>query len=58
MKNSSQSFTPDEVTSRDISRVERYRVLERFQKVKVPFYRLFNRQTGQESILDEEKYFQ
>ena len=58
MKNSSQSFTPDEVTGRDITRVERYRVLERFQKVKVPFYRLFNRQDGQESILDQEKYIQ
>ena len=56
MKNSSVSFTPDEVVSRDASRVDRYRVLERFTKIKVPFYRLFNKQDGQESILDEEKY--
>ena len=58
MKNSSVSFTPDEVVSRDASRVDRYRVLERFTKIKVPFYRLFNKQDGQESILDEEKYVQ
>jgi len=58
MKNSSQSFTPDEVVSRDISRVERYRVLERFTKVKVPFYRIFNRLDGQESIINEEQYMQ
>ena len=58
MKNSSQSFTPDEVISRDITRVERYRVLERFTKIKVPYYRLFNRQTGQESIIDQEQYVQ
>ena len=58
MKNSSQSFTPDEVMSRDITRVERYRVLERFTKIKVPYYRLFNRQTGQESIIDQEQYAQ
>jgi len=58
MKNSSVSFTPDEVVSRDASRVDRYRVLERFTKIKVPFYRLFNKQDGKESILDEEKYVQ
>tara|TARA_R110002020_G_scaffold58750_5_gene161005 strand:+ start:13704 stop:15512 length:1809 start_codon:yes stop_codon:yes gene_type:complete len=58
MKNSSRSFTPDEVVGRDVNTETRYRVLERFQKVKVPFYRLFNRQTGQEKILDQEKYFQ
>ena len=58
MKNSSVSFTPDEVVSRDASKVDRYRVLERFTKIKVPFYRLFNKQDGQESILDEEKYVQ
>mgnify|MGYP005989411221 FL=1 len=58
MKNSTQSFTPDEVLGRDIQRTERYRILERFQKVKVPFYRLFNRQNGQEQILNQEQYFQ
>jgi hypothetical protein len=58
MKNSSRSFTPDEIVGRDANTETRYRVLERFQKVKVPFYRLFNRQTGQEKILDQEKYFQ
>ena len=56
MKNSSQSFTPDEVVSRDVARVERYRVLERFTKVKVPFYRIFNKQDGSETIVDGEKY--
>ncbi len=58
MKNSSRSFTPDEIVGRDANTETRYRVLERFQKVKVPFYRLFNRQSGQEKILDQEKYFQ
>jgi|TARA_R110000824_G_scaffold88230_1_gene216998 hypothetical protein len=58
MKNSSKSFTPDEVTGRDATRVDRYRVLERFTKIKVPFYRIFNKQTGQESIIDQEQYQQ
>jgi len=57
-KNSSKSFTPDTEYDTDYSRANRYRILERFQKIKVPFYRIFNKQDGSEQILDMVKYEQ
>jgi len=57
-KNSSNSFTPDTEYNSDYSRADRYRILERFTKVKVPFYRIFNKQDGSEQILDTQKYSQ
>ena len=56
MKNHSQSFTPDVVKDKDSGGYEKYRILERFEKVKVPFYRLFNKQTGEEKIISEQEY--
>ena len=38
--------------------LHKYRILERFMKVKVPFYRVFNKQDGSEVILDVDKYNQ
>ena len=55
-RNSSNSFTPDSTYESEYNRVNKYRILERFTKVKVPFYRVFNKQDGAESILDVDKY--
>jgi len=55
-RNSSKSFTPDSTYESEYNRVSKYRILERFTKVKVPFYRIFNKQDGSESILDIDKY--
>ena len=55
-KNSSQSFTPDVTYESEYNRVNKYRILERFTKIKVPFYRIFNKQDGSEVILDIQKY--
>ena len=55
-RNSSKSFTPDSTYESEYNRVNKYRILERFTKVKVPFYRVFNKQDGAESILDIDKY--
>ena len=57
-KNSSQSFTPDVVKDSDRGGFERYRILERFEKVKVPYYRLFNKQNGEEKVVDMETFEQ
>jgi len=57
-KNSSMSFTPDVVKNIDRGGFEKYRILERFEKVKVPFYRLFNKQNGEEKIVSLEEYEQ
>ena len=55
-KNSSESFTPDVVKDYDRGGYEKYRILERFEKVKVPFYRMFNRETQEEKIVDLETF--
>jgi hypothetical protein len=55
-RNSSNSFTPDNTYDSQYNRVNKYRILERFTKVKVPFYRVFNKQDGSEVILSPEKY--
>tara|TARA_R110000744_G_scaffold59885_1_gene124266 strand:+ start:1850 stop:3706 length:1857 start_codon:yes stop_codon:yes gene_type:complete len=51
-KNSSSSFTPDVVKDYDRGGYEKYRVIERFSKIKVPYYRLFNKDTQEEKIVD------
>ena len=51
-----QSFTPDKVKDLDRNSVEKYRLIEFFSKVKVPYYRVANIQTGQEQILNSEKF--
>ena len=57
-RNSSVSFTPDTTYNLEFHRINKYRILERFSKIKVPFYRVFNKQDGSEVILNEEKYTQ
>ena len=57
-KNSSGSFTPDVVKDLDSAGFEKYRILERFEKIKVPYYRLFNKQSGEEKIVDMETFEQ
>lgn len=57
-RNSSNSFTPDSVYNRNLHTLDKYRILERFTKIKVPFYRMFNKEDGQEAILNEEQYAQ
>ena len=57
-RNSSVTFTPDTISGSTSLSTDRYRVLERFTKVKVPFYRIFNKENGQETVLTEEDYAQ
>ena len=55
-KNSSSSFTPDIVKDYDRGGYEKFRILERFEKIKVPYYRLFNKETQEEKIVDLESF--
>ena len=57
-RNTSNSFTTENIYDSQYNRINKYRILERFSKVKVPFYRIFNKQDGTENILDAEKYEQ
>tara|TARA_R100001198_G_scaffold86300_1_gene60932 strand:- start:1579 stop:2859 length:1281 start_codon:yes stop_codon:yes gene_type:complete len=55
-KNSSSSFTPDIVKDYDRGGYEKYRIVERFEKIKVPYYRLFNKETQEEKIVELEAF--
>ena len=55
-KNSMAVFTPAEVKDKDYFEVNKYQILERFYKVKVPYYRVIDMQTQEESILSQEEY--
>ena len=52
-KNSMNSYTPDVVKGYTDASYKQFQILERFRKVKVPFYRLYDNQSGQEFIVDE-----
>jgi hypothetical protein len=56
MQNSMNAFTPAEVKDKDWWGQEKYQILERFYPTTIPFYRVVDSQTGQESILDEEAF--
>ena len=57
-KNSMTVFTPAEVKDKDFMQVKKYQILERFYKVKVPFYHVVNIQDGEELVLSEEEFAQ
>ena len=47
------TFTPDHVKDLDHGEgSEKYRLIESFSKVKVPYYRVMNKESGEERILD------
>ena len=55
-KNSITAFTPSDVKDKDYFEVKKYQILERFYKVKVPFYRVIDVQSQEESILSPDEY--
>tara|TARA_R100000234_G_scaffold84366_1_gene53555 strand:- start:2423 stop:4462 length:2040 start_codon:yes stop_codon:yes gene_type:complete len=57
-KNSITAFTPSDVKDKDYFEVKKYQILERFYKVKVPFYRLIDIQSQEESILSPDEYME
>tara|TARA_R100001594_G_scaffold51678_1_gene85159 strand:- start:28403 stop:30433 length:2031 start_codon:yes stop_codon:yes gene_type:complete len=57
-KNSMTVFTPADVKDKDSLSVDKYQVLERFYKVKVPFYRVIDLKTQDETILSQDEYYE
>ena len=57
-KNTNTVFTPAEVDSKDydISITSRYRILERFSKVRVPFFRVASIRDDAEQIMSAEQF--
>jgi hypothetical protein len=56
LKNSQNVLTPAEAKNLDYNVNQKYQILDRFYKTKVPFYRLFNTSEGTEKIIDAELY--
>jgi hypothetical protein len=53
------SFTPDVVKDYDYQgSSEKYRLIEHYSKVKVPYYRLLDKRTNQEKIIPQEQFEQ
>ena len=55
-RNSMNVFTPAEVKDKDYFEVQKYQILERFYKIKVPFYRIIDMKSQEEEILSQEEY--
>lgn len=57
-KNSINVFTPAEVEDKDYESTiaQRYRIIERFSKVRVPFYRVADQKNGTETIMSAEAF--
>jgi len=51
-----KTWTPDEARDLEFTYQEKYQILERFYKVKVPFYRVIDTQSQEESILSPDEY--
>jgi len=56
MQNTMTTFTPADMKSRTSWAEDKYQIIERFFKVKVPFYRIVDTSSGQESVLDSEGF--
>ena len=49
------TFTPDYIKDKDTGEgSEKYQLIEHFSKIKVPYYRIMDMQSGEERILDTE----
>ena len=57
-KNSQNIFTPAEVEDKDYESTiaQRYRIIERFSKVRVPYYRVADQQQNTETIMSAEAF--
>jgi len=55
-KNSQTTFTPAEVKDKDSFYAEKYQILERFYKIKIPFYRIVDARDNSEIILNEQEF--
>ena len=55
-RNTIKAFTPAETKDSDWWHRQKYQILERFFPASVPFYRVVDSRTNQESIMDEEAF--
>ena len=56
--NTASVYTPAEVKDLDLGNRTKHQILERFYKIKMPFYRVADQESGNEMIFDEEGFSQ
>lgn len=56
--NTASVYTPSEVKDLDLGNRTKHQILERFYKIKRPFYRVADQASGNEMIFDEEGFSQ
>ena len=49
-------FTPAEVRDKNYFASKKYQILERFYKIKIPYYRVIDMKSQEETILSQEEY--
>ena len=54
-KTTMESFTPDNTKDKDYH-IEKYRLLEHYKKVRVPYYRVVDARSGDERIMTQEQF--
>ena len=54
-KTTMQSFTPDNTKDKEFH-INKYRLLERYKKIRVPFYRVADIRTGDEKVMTQEQF--
>ena len=54
--NQQKTWTPAEAKDLETTHQEKYQVLERFYKTKIPFYQIVDAQSQEEMILNEEEF--
>ena len=52
----SETFTPDVVKDKDSFEIEKYRLIESYSKIKVPYYRVMDLRSEQEQVLTQEQF--
>ena len=52
----SESFTPDIIKDIDAFEIEKYRLIESYSKIKIPYYRVMDLKSQQEEILTQEDF--
>tara|TARA_Y100001963_G_scaffold124877_1_gene176027 strand:- start:21275 stop:22648 length:1374 start_codon:yes stop_codon:yes gene_type:complete len=51
-----ESFTPDNTKDKDYMHSDKYRLLEHYRKVRIPYYRVVDTRSGDERVMTQEDF--
>ena len=55
-KTTMESFTPDNTKDKDYMHSDKYRLLEHYRKVRIPYYRVVDTRSGDERVMTQEDF--